>query len=66
MPEPAPGRIVRQDRRDLREPEDEDEVEEELERRDPLLALGVLLAHSRTVYAADRGPFGRLVAFAWR
>ena len=54
MAEPAPGRVVRQDRRDLREREDEDEVEEELERRDPLLALNGLLAHSRTLTRTDR------------
>ena len=54
VPEPAPGRIVRQNRRDLREPEDEDEVEEELERRDALLALDVLLAHSRTLARTER------------
>ncbi len=47
--EPAPRRIVRQHRRDLRESEDEDEVEEELERGDALLPLGVLLAHRRTL-----------------
>ena len=47
--EAAPGRILRQHRRHLREPEDEDEVEEELERSDPLLALGQLLAHRRTL-----------------
>jgi hypothetical protein len=35
--------------RDLREREDEDEVEEELERRDPLFSLNVLLAHRRTL-----------------
>ena len=45
MPEPAPGRIVRQDGRDLREPEDEDEVEEELEWCDRVLAFGAVLAH---------------------
>src|SRR5262249_53852150 len=28
VPEPRPGRVVRKERRDLREPEDEDEVEE--------------------------------------
>ena len=49
MREPAPRRIVRQHRRDLRESEDEDEVEEELERRDALLSLGVLLAHRWTL-----------------
>ena len=53
VPEASPRRIVRQDRRDLREREDEDEVEEQLERRDPLLALGVLLAHSRTLARTD-------------
>jgi len=37
--QPFPGRVVVQEGRDLREREDEDEVEEELERRDPLLAL---------------------------
>jgi hypothetical protein len=37
----------------LREPEDENEVEEELERSDPLLAFGVLLAHSRTLTRTD-------------
>jgi hypothetical protein len=31
------------------ESEDEDEVEEELERSDAVLALGVLLAHRRTL-----------------
>jgi hypothetical protein len=49
VPEPTPRRIIRQDRRDLREPEDEDEVEEELERSDPLLALNVLFGHTRTL-----------------
>jgi hypothetical protein len=49
VPEPAPRRIIRQDRRDLREAEDEEEVEEELERSDALLAFGLLLAHSRTL-----------------
>ena len=38
-----------QERRDLREREHEDEIEEQLERRDALLALGMLLAHSRTL-----------------
>jgi len=38
--EPTPSRIIRQDRGDLREREDEDEVEEELKRSDALLALG--------------------------
>jgi hypothetical protein len=52
--EPTPGRVIRQDGRDLREPEDEDEVEEELERSDPLLALDVLFAHSRTLARTNR------------
>ena len=51
VPEPAPGRIIREDRRHLGEREDEDEVEEELERGDSLLALNRLLAHSRTLTA---------------
>ena len=34
--EPRPGRVVRHQRGALRDREDEDEVEEELERRDPL------------------------------
>ena len=49
MSEPAPGRVIRKDSGDLREREDEDEVEEELERSDPLLALDVLFAHSQTL-----------------
>ena len=49
MPESAPRRIVREDGRDLGEREDEDEVEEQLERCDSLLALGALLAHSGTL-----------------
>jgi hypothetical protein len=53
VPEPTPRRIIRQNRRDLREPEYEDEVEEELERGDALLALGVLFAHGRTVARTD-------------
>jgi len=39
MSETAPSRIVGENRRDLGEPKDEDEVEEELERTDPLLAV---------------------------
>jgi hypothetical protein len=58
VPEPTPGRIIRQHGRDLREREDEDEVEEQLERRHPLLALSLLLAHSRTL--ARRGAGLRL------
>jgi len=53
VPEPAPGRVIREDSRDLREREDEDEVEQQLERCDPLLALDMLLAHSRTLTRTD-------------
>src|SRR3954468_24943685 len=49
MLEPAPGRIIRQQRRYLCEPEDEDEVEEQLEWRDPLLVLSEVLAHGWTL-----------------
>ena len=45
MPEAAPARIVREHRRDLREPEHENEIEEELERPDRVPAL----AHDRTL-----------------
>ena len=41
--EPGPGRFRRHKARDLREAEHEDEVEEELERRHPLLRLDVVL-----------------------
>jgi hypothetical protein len=47
--EPAPRRVVRHQRRDLREREHEDQVEEQLERRHAVLVLGVLVAHSRTL-----------------
>src|SRR5205823_6181041 len=47
--EAAPGRIAGQHRCDLRERKDEDEVEKELERRDPLLALDGLRVHERTL-----------------
>jgi hypothetical protein len=47
VPKATPGRVVRQDGRDLREREDEHEVEEELERRDGMVALAVRLAHGR-------------------
>ena len=66
MSEPTPGRVIGQDGRDLREREDEDEVEEELERSDPLLALGVLFAHSRTVYAATAARSAAWAHSAWR
>ena len=47
--EAAPGRIAGQQRCDLRERKNEDEVEKELERRDSLLALDRLRAHERTL-----------------
>jgi TfoX/Sxy family transcriptional regulator of competence genes len=47
--ESSPRRLIRQYRRDLCESEHEHEVEEELERSDPLVALDVRLAHSRTL-----------------
>jgi hypothetical protein len=40
----------------LREREDEDEVEEELERGDAMLALGVLLTHSATLARSEPRP----------
>ena len=43
------GRIVGQQRCDLRERKNEDEVEKELERRDSLLSLDRLRAHERTL-----------------
>ena len=58
--EPSPRRVVRKQRRDLREPEDEHEVEEELERRNSALVLRVRVAHRRTLApAAGRRPAGR-------
>ena len=45
LPEPVPRGVVRHEQGDLRDGEDEDEVEEELERSDPLLAL----RHGRTL-----------------
>jgi hypothetical protein len=45
MPDPRPRLVLRKNRRHLRQSEDEDEVEEELERRDPVLVLDSLLAH---------------------
>jgi hypothetical protein len=49
MFEAAPGRIAGEQRCDLRERKNEDEVEKELERRDSLLALDRLRAHERTL-----------------
>ena len=47
VPDPGPGLVVQEHDRHLREREDEDEIEEQLERRDPMLALDGLLAHGR-------------------
>ena len=52
MRKPTPRRVVRKHRRDLREPEREHEIEEELERSDGLPALSVLLAHERKLAVA--------------
>jgi hypothetical protein len=49
MPKSAPRGVVGQDRCYLCEPEDEDEIEEELERRDYLSAFDEVFAHSRTL-----------------
>ena len=61
LPEPAPGRIVQQHPRHLREREDEDEVEEQLERSDPMLNLERLLAHERRL-TITRHPGQPLIA----
>src|SRR5262249_25512560 len=50
LPEPRPGRVVREQRRHLGEPEHEHEVEEELERCDRALGLGGSLTHGSTLY----------------
>ena len=47
MPEAAPGRIARENRGDLREPEDEHEIEEQLERPDRMPMLAMLFTHDR-------------------
>src|SRR5581483_1153270 len=56
--EPTPCRIVRQQRRHLCEPEDEDEIEEQLQWRNPMLVIRVLLGHGRTLARrlGDRFP----------
>jgi hypothetical protein len=43
--DPPPGEVVGHELGDLREGEDHDEIEEELQRRDPPLALGPLSVH---------------------
>ena len=56
LADPPPGEIVGHEQRDLRDRVDEDQVEEELERGDPLLALGHRrrLIHSRSPDARPR------------
>ena len=61
MSKPAPGRIVGQNRRQLSEPENKDEFEEQLKRRHPLLALDMLLAYDRTL-TRRRGEAARAVS----
>jgi hypothetical protein len=43
--EPSPREVVRHELRDLRDREDDHEVEEQLKRRDALLALDRSIAH---------------------
>lgn len=52
--EPVPRRVARENRRDLRERENEHEVEEELERGYALLALELLRAHTWTLTPSPR------------
>ena len=47
--DPGPRRILMEERRHLGEPEDEDQVEEQLERCDPMLGLDEELAHAATL-----------------
>src|SRR5207249_2720052 len=47
--DPAPCRILMEERCHLGEPEDEDQVEEQLERCDPMLELDEALAHAATL-----------------
>lgn len=56
MPEPRPRRVLRDHGRHLRKREDEDEIEKELQRRDPVLALDGLLAHEPRLGHAERRP----------
>lgn len=64
--EPLPGGVGRHEAGDLRDGEDEDEVEEELERSDALLALSVVVLHHRETleHGEERElrPVGRLAA----
>ena len=70
MQDPAPCRVVREQARDLGHREHEDEVEEELERGDPVLvavlelALGV--GHARTLFQRVRRPEPMTGAFVPR
>ena len=57
MPGALPRQVVEQQVRDLRDREHEDEVEEELERRRPLLVPVVV----RTLEAAHRGSVLRRI-----
>ena len=70
--DPAPGRVVGEQARDLRDREDEDEVEEKLERSDALLVGGRSL-HAETLstawaalaeYEVDPAPHGEAQAGA--
>ena len=56
--------FVSVDKRDLRKREDEHEVEEELERCDAVLALGVLPTHSPTLARSE--PAVALRRAPWR
>jgi len=53
--DPAPRRILVEEGRHLGEPEDEHQVEEELERCDPMLGLDETLAHAATL-TRSRAP----------
>ncbi len=52
--DPGEGRVVREQRRDLREREDEDEVEEELSRRDAVLVVDCRRGHPWRPYPVTR------------
>ena len=57
----VPGRVVQEHERHLREREDEDEIEEQLDRGDPMLDLERLLAHERRL-TITRHPGQPLIA----
>ena len=52
----SPGRVGREEARDLGDPEDEDEIEEELERGYPLLAVDVGRLHGFSRARSCRSP----------